>query len=484
MSGSTANSEEGDQPEAIVVGAGIAGLSAAYVLAAAGRDVVVLERNRRLGGRTYLKQKNGVSFSVGTACLNFDGFGPMLSRIYKDLDITPRAIPAPFAAAWSEDGFYVGEDGMLLHTVRTAGLDALNSLVEAVDAATASFSALPDTALTDELARLDAESGRAWLGRIGVPDTLIAHLNVDVRAIFGASIDDVSALAIVSVAPFVMPVSQTLEETDVAGLRRVTEFDPAGVGFHGFARGIFEVVDRIGDALGDRIRLGCEVLEVERSDSGGVRVRYRKDGEDGVIDSPLLISAVQAPMAKRLLKDALEPERRRILDGIAYTPLAVVSLFSETPIFDEAFVLHAPDDSRVSYFMDATWFLRGHGEWAHGDRRILNALIVPRDASDQRMHAESDATLIDVAMHELERVFPAAQEKVTDTEVTRHPLYSAVLRPGIYGDLKTLHVLNRPPILLAGDYMRAPHFEAAAETGRLAGEAAIAALAGERLRQL
>ena len=464
-------------PDAIVVGAGIAGLSAAYTLARSGHDVTVLERNDRLGGRTYLKQKHGISFSVGTACLDFDGFGPMLRQVYADLGIEPRPIPAPFSAAWSEHGTYLGEEGMLLHLVRAAGLEALNNLVDAAAAAAAAYVPLPDTRLTDQLAQLDAETGRAWLTRMGVSDTLIGHLNVDVRAIFGASVDDISALAIISVAPFIMPVSQRLEETDVESLRQVTGFDPAGVGFHGFARGVYEVVDRIAQALGDRIRLGHEVLAVERQ-GDGIRVKVRIGGDERVIDAPLLISAVQAPAARRLLGDAIEPERQGLLEAVDYTPLAIVSLFSDTPIFDQAFVLHAPDGGRISYYMDPTWFPRGHGDWAHGDRRVLNALIVPQSAADRRILAESDRDLIDIALGEIDALIPGVHTKVTDTEVTRHPLYSPVLRPGIYRDLQRLHALNRPPVLLAGDYLRAPHFEAAAETGRLVAEAADAAPSG------
>ncbi len=477
MSGSTAASAEPGAPDAIVIGAGIAGLSAAYCLAEAGHDVIVLERNERLGGRTYLKEKHGIAFSVGTACLAFDDFGPMLRRIYNELEIAPRPIPAPFSAAWSADGFFAGEEGMLLHLVRDAGREAVNRLVAAADAASAAFRPLPETPMDGVLAQLDAETGRAWLARMGVSETLIDHLNVEVRAIFGASVDDISALAIISVAAFAMPVSQQLEQTEVASLRRSTGFDPCGIGFHGFSGGIYDVVERIGAALSGCLRLGHEVLAVERSDAGGVRVRYRAKNGEGVVDAPLLISAVQAPAACPILGDALEPERRRMLTKIDYTPLAIASLFSETPIFDEAFVLHAPHGGRVSYFMDATWFRRGHGEWPHGDRRVLNALIVPENAADRRISSESDADLILAALNEIDALLPGAREKTTSAEVTRHPLYCPVLRPGLYEDLKRLHALNVPPILLAGDYMRAPHFEAAAETGRLAGEAAIAALA-------
>ena len=45
--------------EIIILGAGLAGLHAAHLLAAAGRDVLVLEANDRVGGRIYTLPHNG-----------------------------------------------------------------------------------------------------------------------------------------------------------------------------------------------------------------------------------------------------------------------------------------------------------------------------------------------------------------------------------------------------------------------------------------
>ena len=46
--------------DAIVVGAGVAGLTAADRLVAAGRDVIVLEARERVGGRTLTEDVPGV----------------------------------------------------------------------------------------------------------------------------------------------------------------------------------------------------------------------------------------------------------------------------------------------------------------------------------------------------------------------------------------------------------------------------------------
>lgn len=52
-------------PDAIVVGAGLSGLSAAHVLKRAGLDVLVLEARDRPGGRTGIMEVDGVIFDIG-----------------------------------------------------------------------------------------------------------------------------------------------------------------------------------------------------------------------------------------------------------------------------------------------------------------------------------------------------------------------------------------------------------------------------------
>lgn len=53
------------QPDTVVVGAGVTGLTCAWRLAEAGRDVLVLEARDRVGGRLRTEDHNGSDFEVG-----------------------------------------------------------------------------------------------------------------------------------------------------------------------------------------------------------------------------------------------------------------------------------------------------------------------------------------------------------------------------------------------------------------------------------
>ncbi|NLH98420.1 MAG: NAD(P)-binding protein, partial [Chthonomonadales bacterium] len=54
-----------------VVGAGVGGLSAAIYARVAGFDVTVFEKNRRVGGRANLLEREGYRFDVGPSLINY-----------------------------------------------------------------------------------------------------------------------------------------------------------------------------------------------------------------------------------------------------------------------------------------------------------------------------------------------------------------------------------------------------------------------------
>lgn len=73
-----------------IVGAGVAGLTAAACLATAGRSVLVLEKNRRLGGYAATFEKDGHHFDIATQALGGLGPGGQLTTILGELGIADR----------------------------------------------------------------------------------------------------------------------------------------------------------------------------------------------------------------------------------------------------------------------------------------------------------------------------------------------------------------------------------------------------------
>jgi len=85
--------------ETIVIGGGIAGLTAAAELARAGRRVLLLERAERFGGRGSTKENNGIWFNLGGHALYREGEADV---IFRELGVRPAGgrPPADGSFVW------------------------------------------------------------------------------------------------------------------------------------------------------------------------------------------------------------------------------------------------------------------------------------------------------------------------------------------------------------------------------------------------
>ncbi len=70
--------------DVLVVGAGLAGLSAAALIAQAGRSVLVIEQSGNLGGRASTHVRDGICWNLGPHALYCEGHAV---RLFKKLDI-------------------------------------------------------------------------------------------------------------------------------------------------------------------------------------------------------------------------------------------------------------------------------------------------------------------------------------------------------------------------------------------------------------
>lgn len=452
--------------DVVIVGAGIAGLVAAHFLQKRGFNILAIEKNSRVGGRTFTKQRYGISYAVGTQYLGEPQ--EALKTIYQDLSLSPLEYPTPFAGALSQGKLYLGEEGMLLRAVREAGLESIHRLVEIVNSVAEVYTDLPETHLISPLSELDQITAREWFATAGVGDALLQEINIEIRATFGFSLNEISALGFLSLGSFAMPVERSITPAEVQKLRPQVPFASGGTGWFGFPEGIIEIIRALATSIGSQLILGYETTRVERDGDGCLIHFCDRNGRNTVVRSKSVIMAVPAPVAYQIAESALDEERRNLLAPIEYSALAVVSLFSREPIFDRAFILNMPDGGRVVYLIDATWFQRGHGLVPPDSMRVVNALIVPVNGNDNRLRRETDTDLINVTLSEVEQAFPGAKNKIVDIEVTRHDPYMFNMPPGSHHRLFQLHALNQPPIVLAGDYLRGAHFQAAAETGRIA----------------
>ena len=97
---------KGPTDHVVIVGAGLAGLSAGLRLAGAGRKVTIVERESVPGGRNGLLKKDGYAFDTGPSVLTMpslinDAFNSVGEELSDWLELTPVS---PLYRAFYADG--------------------------------------------------------------------------------------------------------------------------------------------------------------------------------------------------------------------------------------------------------------------------------------------------------------------------------------------------------------------------------------------
>jgi len=260
------------QVDAVVVGAGIAGATAAALLAAAGRRVVVLERDAHAGGCAASFDDRGFAFAVGATVGMGLEEGGVLRRVYDRVGLVPR-----FASVDPAIRVFVGERTVDLHADRTA------------------WAAEVARAFPGE----DAEKRRFW-SEVAVLARGLAHASKRFPVLPLQTLDD--ALDTARAAhPVLVPVALRLRSTVADRLRRHRVTDPV---HRAFVDG--QLVDAMQTTADDcAAPNGALALDIYRHGA-----QYVPGGLASIADD-LLASVVRrggevrfATRARRLLVDA------------------------------------------------------------------------------------------------------------------------------------------------------------------------------------
>jgi phytoene dehydrogenase-like protein len=90
-----------DTPDVIVIGGGLAGLTAAATAALRGRDVVLVEARSHEGGRAHTVERDGFRFNEGAHALYAGGPG---IQVLRQLGVDPKGSPPPVSGWGVRDG--------------------------------------------------------------------------------------------------------------------------------------------------------------------------------------------------------------------------------------------------------------------------------------------------------------------------------------------------------------------------------------------
>ncbi|CAL9566539.1 protoporphyrinogen oxidase [Streptomyces sp. enrichment culture] len=393
----------------VVVGGGIAGLAAAHRLAAAGRDVVLLEASGRVGGKLHAGEIAGAPVDLGAESML--ARRPEGVELARAVGLGDRIQPPATATAsvWTRDALRPMPKGHVMGVpgdpAALAGLLSDEGL-----RAVGRDRALPPDELGDDVA-----IGAYVAGRMGreVVDRLVEPL------LGGVYAGDAYRISMKAAVPGLFEAVRrhpTLTDA-VRAVQAEAARAPAGPVFAGIAGGVGLLPRAVAEAVtaaGGEIRTDTRVQGLTRR-PGGWEVRTERD----VVHADAVVLATPAWSASELLA-AESPAAAAELATIEYASMVLVTL-----AFRRADVASLPAGSgflvppvdgrtiKASTFSSRKWRWVDEGA---GDLFVLRASI-GRYGEEEHL-GRDDADLAAVSLRDL-RDAAGLTAKPVATEVTR-----------------------------------------------------------------
>jgi oxygen-dependent protoporphyrinogen oxidase len=301
---------KGADADAVVVGAGAAGLAAATALRAAGREVIVLEAAARAGGAAWSEAREGYLFERGP---NAFRLGPGALAFVRAAGVEARLLAASPAG---RERFLLRAGRLVPMPAGPLGL-ATTPLLSA--RGKARLLAEPFVRRGDGRGESVAEFAARRLGREAV-DALVGPFLTGVYA------GDERQLGAAAVFPSLVEAERRhgsiVRGLLASGLDRAR---PRGrAGSWSAAGGLGALAEALAGPLGTALRRRSRASRIG-FEAGGYLVEIEAESGPGSLRAPALVLALPAAACAALL-EPLEPEAAKAVAGIAYAPVASVSL--------------------------------------------------------------------------------------------------------------------------------------------------------------
>ncbi len=435
--------------EVIVIGAGTSGLAAGYFLQQQGIDTLILEAQQRTGGNVQAGFKGDYHYSKSTQPYLSD-IKPALKKIVDQLQIPLIEIPLPVTALLHDKKIYTGCSAIRKLTTSITGENNFSSFVESMNDLIIHYRDGGNFHARTARASLDLLSAAQWMKDLRIHPFIQARYNVMIRSQFGANLEDISAYSLASERHLLKASRMSLGDS------HSNLWSPTA--------GLINITDALTKKLQASIRLGAPVTEIT-AQNGVYQVNYKHEGQLRVIRSRSLVISTPAPVTLSIAEPVLTEPQRKLLQQISYTSYVTVALYSEEPIFNNAFSLTVLNGGYITEIYDATWLERHtQKDKANGSPCIVSAHLAPQDFQDNSLIDMDDSQLLTVIHKELNQIEEGIAKRITGYDIQRFPLVCPVMSPGAYHRLDQLS-RSQQGVYLAGDYTIHPSFEAAIESG-------------------
>ena len=304
--------------DAIILGAGISGLTTGFYLAEKGLRVRILEKSPRVGGAIRSERRDGflIEFGPNTVLEST----PLLGELFQKLGIASERIDASPQAK----NRYIVRGGKL-HALPTSPLAFLKTPLF-------STSAKLRLLLEPFISRVPAdreESLAEFVTRRIGPEFLDYAINPFVAGVYAGDPAQLSVQSAFSKLHELEREHGSLIRGAILGARqrkKSGETPKSRAPMLGFQNGLQTFPDALHRALGDSVSTGCGLRSISRTESG-----FSVTLESGeILEAPVLLSTVPAHSFASLPIDFAQ-SLAATLDAIVHPPVAMVFMGFDKP---------------------------------------------------------------------------------------------------------------------------------------------------------
>lgn len=413
---------------AVVVGAGIAGLTASYRLQQAGWEVEVFESEPRAGGRVETIAQNG--YRVDTGATAFAARYPIATQLARELGL--RIVDtAPYLGVYRDGRVRLLRlDRLIRSGVRTDVLSLVTKVRLArvvLDVARASMRGMLSYDDLRAAAPLDTETARDYLRRLAGAEADAYFGEPITRALLLADSDKVSRVELMS--GLVNAVAGRLST---------------------LAGGQGAIIDALLSRV-QTVHLRSPALSLTETNDG-VRLKYRDpEGETKTVEADACVVATPLPVAATICAP-IKTQLGLLNDTLRFTQAINVAIGTTRPANTPAFLVQLPatEDREVCMIIIENNKAPDRAPAGHG----LLSVCWEMSAATAWMQ-RTDDELVERSLQTVLRLFPELRDTVDFTYVRRWPVALPQTRVGVYRQIATF-TSNLDPksrIQFAGDYL-------------------------------
>ena len=438
---------------ALVVGAGLSGLSAAYYLQKAGWQVQVCERSDRVGGRTQTDCVQGYLVDTGASAFA-DSYLDYISLL-DELGLGDCALPSsPVLGIPRAGKIHELNVNRLLLSGLTTGLLSLADKLRLGklfwDAFSAKWRGMLDYADMSKSAMLDSESVAQYAQR---------RLGSSLKAFF---CDPLVRIMLIADSEEVSKVELYSAMANIIGSR-----------FLGLKGGVNALPQALANAM--NVRLSCEVVDLETRPEG-IQATLRSVAGESVEKFDACIVSCELDAAAKICRSQL-PVLRALQEKLSYTSALTVALgFSRRPATDSLLFALPPEESAeiaLMFFDHNKCFDR-----APEGQYLIN-MHWDNKSSKANMHC-ADEELVERSMAVVLKYFPDLKDAIEMTHVARWEKALPLTAPGNYRAIAAFNRSLNPAsrMQFAADYMSSAGQNTAVSFGRRAADNLVRHIGG------